>query len=442
MLNRFSILVGALPLAACVDIPSALDTHTSPPRFLVACEYRDQWGNCPAVQAGPNPPQFGAYDQGALYEAPGDPNPGAPGVWLGELVAPSRCFGTEDPYLVDTDKDWLADHCEGELARAFAPRMHFSWDSCPEGEPYWAAKMFVSGRVRLAYMPAYYDDCGSFGHVGDSEFIVVEVQFNPGTRHWEFVSMFLSAHYGSPNDQSEWPTAINVEFKARSLAFPTVWVAQDKHANYKSVMNCNSGEDHLSDHCTSVSYFPVRFPVFANRNAGSRHTDLLGCVRSVVNTVAHPGLECFYARDPAEPWYGNHSFDGWHGENGGGGTGYYTWLMSDRFEVRFGVGDWGPGPAPPAPLSVRIGGQTKVEPDLGKWTAVVSGGLAPFTHSWRVGTTIVGTGPSVTLDASIYAPGFLLYLETRDGGNRTATASLTITVGGTTSTCGTQRVCE
>lgn len=104
-------------------------------------------------------------------EYPPDPSPGAPGAWIG--------FGATDCYVnygensstwMDVDGDLLRDECEYHLARAFAPVLMLSQsDGCPEGEPYWAAKYFDDPGhhhwgefVRIAYLPAYYRDCGSF----------------------------------------------------------------------------------------------------------------------------------------------------------------------------------------------------------------------------------------------------------------------------------------
>jgi hypothetical protein len=46
--------------------------------------------------------------------------------------------------------------------------------------------------VRIAYLPAYYRDCGdSYAHDGDSEFIVLNVGYKSETRHWEMFKAYL-----------------------------------------------------------------------------------------------------------------------------------------------------------------------------------------------------------------------------------------------------------
>jgi hypothetical protein len=132
--------------------------------------------------------------------------------------------------VVDEDHDWLDDNCEFELAKGFAPRWSMSiQDDCPGGEPVWAAKYFPGqGRVRIAFMPAYYDDCpntGTFfgagaGHPGDSEFTMVEISFNAATQHWEMAQMFLTAHLGTIGDRSQWVAASDAEYSTAFWATP------------------------------------------------------------------------------------------------------------------------------------------------------------------------------------------------------------------------------
>lgn len=97
----------------------------------------------------------------------------------------------------DPDRDGTDEGCELALARAFAPRFIVSdgacnWDDSVGpgrlgGEYYFAAQRARGpGSVRIAYLPAYYLDCGWSGpkcwlwprhcaaHTGDSEAVVVE----------------------------------------------------------------------------------------------------------------------------------------------------------------------------------------------------------------------------------------------------------------------------
>jgi hypothetical protein len=131
-------------------------------------------------------PDFGGAVRGnALYEASDPPNGYTTGIWLGSAVTPVTCFGDRNTSIVDRDHDLLSDNCEVELAKAFAPHWGMAGDEpCPQAEPYWAVKYFDRTQVvRIAYMPAYYMDCGGngTGHAGDSEFVMVQVAWNVST---------------------------------------------------------------------------------------------------------------------------------------------------------------------------------------------------------------------------------------------------------------------
>lgn len=294
-----------------------------------------------------------------IYEAPGDPSPGSPGIWLAATIAPEACFNDRNVAIVDRDRDWLDDTCELELARGFAPTWGMGeQDECPGGEPVWAAKYFPTYNVvRIAYLPAYYDDCGVYGgeflgigggHTGDSEFVIVEIGYNAATKHWEFRRMFLSAHYGEQRlsvsfDRSAWVSATEARFKRRHLGHPYVAVAANKHANYKSEETCNktfASQVGYSDWCYGNILTPFRFPVDPSRNAGSRFTDLFeGCIHANNARFDTGGrTECFYAARRA--------FNGWHLTGAMSARPYYDVLM-DNFENR--DGDMGPGPHPYVP---------------------------------------------------------------------------------------------
>src|ERR1051325_888294 len=115
-----------------------------------------------------------------------DVSPTAYGIFVAN-AAPADCWGSTH----DVDHDWFDDDCEYALASAFAPAPYLSTtEQCQDGQPYWAVKPFAPDRVRIAYMPAYFDDCGSAapypwgtnpGHTGASEFIMVEIAYNWST---------------------------------------------------------------------------------------------------------------------------------------------------------------------------------------------------------------------------------------------------------------------
>ncbi len=274
----------------------------------------------------------------SLYEAPGDPRPWAPGVWLGASVTPSACAAGRP----DADYDGFSDLCEYKIARSFAPLMQFTigeraiklpdgsvWN-CARGEPYWAVKRFQSSDyVSIAYMPAYYADCGDvaaevanaiwglikFGlfppdaildilpdvpnaHFGDSELIRITVKYDRSTQHWVFQQAFLSAHHNVPGQSSEWVFASALEFRAGAATFPKIWVARNKHANYKSKSACEGGAFANADSCEmtpwSAVYYQNRFPVRPRRNVGSPARSLVFPAYSEFLTTRNR-YECFYA---------------------------------------------------------------------------------------------------------------------------------------------------
>ncbi len=339
--------VTLLLLVACADAITTPAPATPGPsaRLIGDCENVDQACEGDGIVIIPGP-FFGPMND-LLYEAPWDPSPGSAGIWLGGDVTPSTCFNDRTPWIADADSDWLDDHCELELAKGFAPRWSMGiQEKCGDGEPAWAAKYFpASGAVRLAFMPAYYDDCGvpafgfGGGHHGDSELAMVEVGFNPGTQHWEFRQMWLSAHYDTAGqgagDRSQWVNPADASFTRRYLGHPYIAVSANKHAMYKSDSKCNNtfaGENNEGDWCYSSQYTPFRFHIDPARNAGSRHRDLMGCVGSIKRFAGNGRAECFYTRQ---------TFAGWNAGTAGQ-TPYSAILKSDKFENRFG--DWGPGP--------------------------------------------------------------------------------------------------
>ena len=302
----------------------------------------------------------------------------------------------------------MDDGCEYRIAHAFAPSLLFLTSStCAQGEPYWAAKYFANaGIVRIAYMPAYYRDCGHpnispsiFGHAGDAEFIWVEVSYNVVTRHWQFDSMWLSAHFGESYpvleqlggfdiDRSAQVSAGATGFHSVYRSHPEIWVASSKHANYNSVESCRQPIPLILDWrdiCGNAPYYPIRFPVTESNNVGSRFVGTL-CVPSRDIYAGNGVYECFYQ---------NLGFRGWQ-PNSTSETGYYDHLMSPRFESRGGY--WGPGPTPPTPttpIQVTIDGPTEAPEHAAEacsWTAETTGGSGSISYQWTYDETPVGTG--------------------------------------------------
>jgi hypothetical protein len=283
----------------------------------------------------------------ANYVIPTDPSPGKPGIYVG-LVA-QDCYKNYGATLPDYDNDLLTEECEWRLAREFAPDLMMNPnDGCLQGEPYWAARYFDDSWglgwgqfVRIAYLLSYYKDCGSNGHIGDSEIIVVRVANNPVTKHWEVVNVFTSAHFTTPVDYSaihRWQ-----DFYYRSgiqQSYPRVWVAKGKHANYNSLTSCNNGA-YYSDSCTgNLDYGRVK--VYKSHNIGGYNTSgkRLNCVPSQNKLYYLNGrLECFLTAGSL--------FKGWQTVGAGSATDYNKILNLYDYECLVYSSDfnacyWGP----------------------------------------------------------------------------------------------------
>lgn len=241
----------------------------------------------------------------------------------------TQCRGIHE----DADGDKLDDNCEFALAKAFAPELiadptecNWDHDAVPTrlgGGYYFAAQEVADGRgaVRIAYLPAYYKDCGWTGlwcalstrscsaHAGDSELIVVQVSFDDRTSRWRAEGIFLSAHcFGARDGACRWYR----ESKLRNFQWsdgavrgaPRVWVSRGKHANYPTRSACDRGHL-LYDTCDQNS-MSFRFPVMStSQNIGSRDSPRGprpgGCTtkhtpdaNATIETTAGP-RECFWA---------------------------------------------------------------------------------------------------------------------------------------------------
>lgn len=380
--------------AACGD-SEGLVLSTAPLTNVVTCEEDPTQPGC---QEPPPSLAWLGGEPNLAYEAPGAPGSSATGIWLGSSVLPSTCFGNlASAPIVDSDSDFLADHCETELAKGFAPTMKFDPGdaNCSGGEPLYGAKYFLNGRVRLAYLAAYYEDCGyaddlpgypqgSTSHHGDSEFIMVEVEFDAAKQRWVMRHMFLSAHYLEdgpiafvyPGDRSEWVKAQDAQWGFKQLGNPVVWVALWKHGSFKSKFSCDTAQDDCSS-------FPVvvRFPIVPGRNVGSR--DVHACRESALRAPGSGRTECFYTEKP---------FRGWFHTTGGGSAGYYSrTLMSDKYEkwcplsntLNCSTSDWGPSLANPA-YSIVLNGPGYVYQGPFTMTAT-RGGATPagLWYEWQ-----------------------------------------------------------
>lgn len=247
------------------------------------------------------------------------------------------------PATADRDADGLSDGCELELARAFAPVLVVRAAGCNLDESvlparlgggYLHAVQRAGASVRVAYLPAYFRDCGWRGakcwlprvdcspHDGDSELIVVEASLDTTTGAWHPRAVFLSAHCFTGSAQGcRWYVGEELERFAWEGAAPVVWVAEGRHANYPDRRACDRGHYGL-DTCDRHDA-RVRFPVASERNIGSasRPRHPAGCIprRALESAMVDPSAEeCV--------WRPGARFRGWQPDAGEGVTGYRRYL--------------------------------------------------------------------------------------------------------------------
>ena len=341
---------------------------------------------------------------------PTDPNPAAPGYWMGSTVTPATCISAYGIGIADADQDDMDDHCEALLALQFRPAMRFSTYDCDTGmEPYFAAKAFPNegNVVRIAYLFSYYEDCGlpdppphdaedglitgqdvcgltvnagqffglngvlfsvsddglCNGHAGDSEFLIEDLRYDPTSSHWYLARGYFSAHWPG-NLLGSWSsdvTTSQIEYPDKYAGYPRVWVGVGKHSNYPTRHACNVGAILQADSCSSNPDVDTRIRSAAVYNVGSQWANMINqgsCVTGGRLVQTYPwlyGTECF--------WVPGRNFLGWN-KNGWGDppTPYYTILMTEFECYSYGpvtVGgitlaagpctDWGPrdGPLPP-----------------------------------------------------------------------------------------------
>lgn len=270
-----------------------------------------------------------------------DPSPSSPGYYL-PTYSPANCFSPTGAGINDADRDGMDERCEEKLAQVFRPVLNLAPanQDCDMGmEPYWAAKYFPShGKtVRIMYLMGYYQDCGSNGslantigqilgqfvslnnvlpsnlytlfvsdhdategHSGDSEFIAVDVMYNPLTQHWYATGLITSAHWGTNADGTRRTPANQIEWGETTGTYPAVWVAANKHANYPTRSACNSGRGFggfAKDNCDANLPKVTRVYNNASRNVGSFQQNFITpgtCVKSQNRPTLNAGTECLW----------------------------------------------------------------------------------------------------------------------------------------------------
>jgi hypothetical protein len=277
-------------------------------------------------------PEKGSCGGGGGGGTVSDPNPAAPGIWLGYNTGPSRCYSATGAGINDADLDRFDDWCEQLIMNAFRPLLRFSPYDCNIGmEPRYSVKYFPQQqRARVGYWLSYYKDCGNqgapctiggawsanvcYGHQGDTEFIIIDLSFDAVAQHWRVEKTFLSAHFAEepqffgtvPGDYSTFSTYVGLEYPAKQRGYFRVWVAHGKHGNYKTQSACNSGAIMSADDCTRhlAQLVEQRATPFNNRNVGSPAGHLEDCTRATgVEAPFRTRTECYWSTQRSTGWW-------------------------------------------------------------------------------------------------------------------------------------------
>lgn len=247
-----------------------------------------------------------------------DPDPSAPGVFLGSGVTPWICASGSQ---TDGDQDGLSTFCENQLAAAFAPELYY-WNADNVGrEPHWVAQWDGEEHVLIGYLLSFYRDEGSDawvcglpfahwscnGHNGDSEAIFLRVYYDEASDHWVLADALYSQHgdlhlYWSGSNS--YPTQL--VYPSHPGAYPRAYVSQGKHANYSTRGECNSGGAFNTDTCVEVNT-AARFVAWSTLNLGSRgtHSSSQDCMPS-----SNPSYE-YYGSGRLECYWTTQNFRGW-----------------------------------------------------------------------------------------------------------------------------------
>ncbi len=281
-----------------------------------------------------------------------DPAPDSAGYYLaGTKFTEAGCLTPDS----DPDEDGLSDDCETQLALSFRPQLSiYDYDQVERESRY--AVQYYPGiqRYRILYLLGYYYDVGTLGnsyrnvcelyltitpvhaflrlfkteeelescrgHFGDSEWIALDVRYNPDTHHWVLRDAELSNHnspqyVGSTGNGYSYPGAFT--YVDVPGGRPIVWVADGKHANYTSDANCDSGGTSGSDECWPDRHMEEINVASNGGNIGSDQVRLVDCVSA--ENPNHPAYllgmptrqECYWSPTSSfRGWYGD-SFEGW-----------------------------------------------------------------------------------------------------------------------------------
>lgn len=237
---------------------------------------------------------------------------------LGTLSYGDNCWGSG----ADADSDGLNDDCEYQLAYWFMPLLWFDSGESGHGRrPYYAVKSvsFATRTVQIFYLDTFFDDTGvTTGHDGDPEFQVFELHYSGG--RWYLDWAYLSAHRKSSCDSSAWYSHDQLEYDTTVdsrngyRGWPTLYVAEDKHATYNNLSTCDKG-CMLQDYCSRTTYqFLDTTAKLVSRNVGSRAVQLInqvvldGKTERLLDDAAFKGWDDQWYR-PNSQGYGRHLSD-------------------------------------------------------------------------------------------------------------------------------------
>jgi hypothetical protein len=299
---------------------------------------------CSETGDNPQEPNFGKVvtprcELGCIPPDEGDPDapPPGPGIYLGPGVTPNACFGLTAP-MNDIDQDGLSDFCEKNLAAAFAPQLAMTKGSDNLGrEPKFAIERIPSTlKARVMYLLSYYVDRGAAtawcynnivprsaceGHDGDSEWIALDLWYNSKTQRWLLDYAHLSAHTGV--NRHGRGTNLYVPgfiYPGGAGGYPRVYVAYQKHANYRSDAACDDGSIIGTDTCQADLFQRVTAGDNVNIQSRAVHRRDQNCWFSTNPIYSSNGIEeCYWAVD---------KFIGWHVGYPGTGETEYTYKLS------------------------------------------------------------------------------------------------------------------
>ncbi|MFY0530509.1 hypothetical protein ACN28I_47530 [Archangium gephyra] len=226
---------------------------------------------------------------------------------LGTIPYGDNCWGTG----TDADRDGLNDDCEYQVAFWFMPLFWFdSGESGHARRPYFAVKStsFSTRTLQIFYMDTFFEDTGvTTGHDGDPEFQILEVHYSAG--RWYLDWAYLSAHRKSSCDSSAWYSYGQLEYdtaidsRNASRGWPTLYMAEDKHASYNNLSTCDKG-CFAQDYCSRTTYQYLDTATtnrLVSRNVGSTTVQLINSV--ILNGKTERLLDDVEFKGWDDQWY-------------------------------------------------------------------------------------------------------------------------------------------